>query len=125
MSRWQSEFWGNTVLQDVRFSLRSLVRNPGFAVAAVFTLALGIGANTAIFSLVRGVLLRPLPYPNADRVVALWERNPAEALDRELVRPGDFADWRNRSHSFEQFAFNPAEWMPWNYRETLNRLSIS
>jgi len=76
-------------------------------VAAVCTLALGIGANSAIFSLVRGVLLRPLPYRNADRVVVLWERNPAQAFDQELVTPGDFADWRNRSRSFGELAFSP------------------
>ena len=87
--------WGNAVLQDVQFSLRSLRKNPGYTVAAVCTLALGVGANCAIFSLIRGVLLRPLPYRNADRVVVLWERNPAQAFEQELVRPGDFADWRN------------------------------
>jgi putative ABC transport system permease protein len=76
-------------------------------VAAVCTLALGIGANSAVFSLVRGVLLRPLPYRNADRVVVLWERNPAQSFDQELVTPGEFADWRNRSRSFEELAFSP------------------
>jgi hypothetical protein len=99
--------WGNAVLQDVQFSLRSLRKNPGYTVAAVCTLALGVGANCAIFSLIRGVLLRPLPYRNADRVVVLWERNPAQAFEQELVRPGDFADWRNSSQSFEELAFSP------------------
>lgn len=98
----------NAIVHDVRFSLRSLRRSAGFGVTAVCTLALGIGANTAIFSLVRGVLLRPLPYPNSNRVVALWERNPRQGFDRELVTPGDFADWRSRAQSFEQLAFSPA-----------------
>ena len=62
--------------QDVRYAVRTLRRAPGFAVASLVTLALGIGATTAVFSVVRGVLLRPLPYPSADRLVRVWEEHP-------------------------------------------------
>ena len=89
----------DTVLQDVRYSLRLLVRNPGFAVVAVLTLALGIGANTAIFSVVNGVLLRSLPYPAADRLISLdggQSRPDLEDFSRQshaISLLGGFADW--------------------------------
>ena len=63
----------DTVIQDLRYALRTLARNSGFSSVIVLTLALGIGANTAIFSIVNGVLLKPLPYPDPDRLLMLWE----------------------------------------------------
>ncbi|HSC45347.1 MAG TPA: ABC transporter permease [Candidatus Acidoferrum sp.] len=91
-------------LQDVRFGLRMLKKSPGFTITAVLTLALGIGANTAIFSVVNTVLLRPLPYKDADRLVTVWSNNRTRGYDTDLVSPLDFADWRSQSTAFEKLA---------------------
>jgi len=90
--------------QDVRYALRQLRSAPGFTLVAVLSLALGIGANTAIFSLVNAVLLRPLPYKDADRLVTVWGYNRTRGFDTDLVSPLDFADWRSKSRSFEGMA---------------------
>ncbi|HEX8189232.1 MAG TPA: ABC transporter permease [Pyrinomonadaceae bacterium] len=93
-----------TLLQDVKFGARTLLKNRGFALVAVLTLALGIGANTAIFSVVEAVLLRALPYDNAERVVMLWENNRVRNRPRNVVNPGNLMDWRDQSGSFEEVA---------------------
>ncbi len=93
-----------TLLQDVRYGIRMLRKNPGFTAIAVFTLALGIGANTAIFSLINTVLLRPLPYKNADQLVTVWGYNRTRGFTTDLVSPLDFADWRSQNHVFEGMA---------------------
>ena len=91
-----------TLLQDARYALRQLLRSPGFAATAILTLALGIGANTAIFSVVRGVLLAPLPYPQPDRLVLVQESRPNLAhLD---ISYPDFLDWQRTARSFESMA---------------------
>jgi len=95
----------NSLRQDLRFGLRMLLKQPGFTALAVFTLALGIGANTAIFSVVNGILLKPLPYPEPDRLVTLWERNPQKGMDQELVTPPDFDDWQAQQTVFEHMSF--------------------
>src|SRR5689334_14548542 len=87
--------------QDIRYALRSLGRGPWFAATAIGTLALGIGANTAIFSLVHAVVLRPLPFPHADRVVAVMETWRGR---RGGISAGNFADLRAASRSFERLA---------------------
>jgi MacB-like periplasmic core domain len=92
------------VLHDLRYSVRTLRRSPGFALSAILALALGIGANTAVFSVVDAVLLKPLPYAEPDRLVRLYERNAAEGIERGPVSPGTFIDWRSRSHSLERVA---------------------
>jgi putative ABC transport system permease protein len=101
-----------TVLRDLRIGARMLRQNPLFTAVSIATLALGIGANVAIFSLINAVLLRPLPVPEADRIVALWEVQPKQnstgALavrhQRNPVSPVNFLDWRDRTHSFSAMA---------------------
>jgi predicted permease len=92
--------------QDLRYALRMLRKNPGFATAAVLTMALGIGANTAIFSVCNAVLLKPLPYREPGRIVMLWEQRRGEAPGS--VAPANFVDWRRQTHSFDEVAaINP------------------
>jgi predicted permease len=90
---------GRTFWRDMRHGMRLLARRPGFAVVAVLTLALGMGANAAIFSVVNAVLLRPLGFADPDRLVLVWESEPTRS-DRSLVRPAVLMDWRERSISF-------------------------
>jgi putative ABC transport system permease protein len=83
-----------TIVQDVRYGLRMLRRNPGFALVALLTLTLGIGATTAIFSVVDGVVFRPLPFPESDRLVLIFETNSSKGLDLDEPSPPNFLDWR-------------------------------
>lgn len=92
------------LLQDLRYALRTFRQSPGFAMAAIVTLALGIGANTAVFSVVDAVLLRPLPYPEAERLVKVWDREREGRTDQNVVSPANFPDWRTRSHTLERIA---------------------
>src|SRR5215471_9059265 len=96
--------WIEDLAQDVRYSLRIMRKNPGFTAVAVIALALGIGANTAIFSVVNAALLRPLPYEESERLVVLYETNPQQGRDEMNVSYPNFADWRAQSQSFEQLA---------------------
>ena len=96
-----------TVRQDLSYALRSLRAAPGFTLVVLLTLALGIGATTAIFSVVQGVLLRPLPFPAPERVVRIWPANPGTGLDRETISPTELEDWERELRSFEAVgAFN-------------------
>jgi putative ABC transport system permease protein len=92
------------MLHDLHIALRGLRRVPGFAVVVVVTLALGIGATTAIYSVVNGVLLTPLPYPQPDRLVLVWEQNPHRGSARNTVSPANYLDWRDRARSFSGLA---------------------
>jgi predicted permease len=96
--------WLDEAARDFRHALRMLHRSPGFTTVAVLTLALGIGANTAIFSVVDAVLLRPLPYPESDRLVRIWESSAKFDSPRNVVNPFNFLDWRDHSQSFESMA---------------------
>src|SRR6185436_13398386 len=80
-------------------------KNPAFTAIAVLTLALGIGANTAIFSVIDTVLLKPLPYPDADRIVTLWERDPARDMRQESVTPPNLFEWQKQTQLFEQLGY--------------------
>ena len=87
---------------DLRFAIRTLVKKPGFTFVLVLALALGIGANTAIFSVVNAVLLRPLPYKQADRLVWIWGTNPLNDIEHETASAPDYNDWKTQGQSFEE-----------------------
>ena len=90
------------IFKDIRYGIRSLSKHPGFTVIAVITLALGIGANTAIFSVVNAVLLRPLPFDDPERIVWLWDTQPQ--LPKTPTSLPDFLGWKEQNKSFEQLA---------------------
>jgi predicted permease len=98
--------WGSmaTLTADIRYAVRTLVRQPVFALTAMVTLGLGIGANTAVFSIVYGLLFRPFPYEDADRLVMLWSGNPERGWTRTDVSPADVEDWRGRTSVFSDVA---------------------
>jgi putative ABC transport system permease protein len=91
--------------QDLRYGARLLLKQPGFSLIAICTLALGGGANTAIFSVINSVLLRPLPYEEPERLVRLWESNPRRNIEQQLVAPPNLAAWREQARSFEQIGY--------------------
>src|SRR2546428_5519845 len=90
-----------TLLQALRYGARMLLKKPGFTLVAMLTLALGIGANTAIFSVVNAVLLRPLPFKDPDRLLRVFERRDFPQIS---VAPGNFLDWQEQNRVFEQMA---------------------
>jgi hypothetical protein len=95
-----------TLLQDIRYAIRTLAKNPGFTVVAVLTLALGIGANTALFSVVNGVLLNPLPFPAPNQLATLYANRVH--LERASISYPNFLDWQRENHTFVSMAaFRP------------------
>ena len=94
----------NTLFKDTHYAIRGLLKRPGFTAIAVITLALGIGANAAIFSVVNAVLLRPLPYPDSDQLVMIWGQLPTHGLGKLNVSPPEFVDYRDRNHAFSAIA---------------------
>ena len=98
------DFVMNMLAQDVRLALRSFTRNPGFALAAVLSLAIGIGANTSIFSVANALLLRPLPYKDAARLVILWNRSPGLDILQDWFSTAQYLDIKNGNHGFEEVA---------------------
>ncbi len=91
--------------QELRYALRGLAKSPSFTAIAVLSLALGIGANSAIFSVLHAVLLNPLPYKNPDRLVALHEFVASDPSTLEKVSPANYGDWKARARSFESMGF--------------------
>ena len=96
--------WLETCVQDVRYGFRTLRKSPGFTAVAVLTLALGIGGNTAIFSVIHGVLLEPLPFKDPARLYTLWERNLKMGYEQNPPAAANFRDWRDHNTVFEQMA---------------------
>ena len=92
------------MLNDLVYALRSIAKKPLFYAVATVTLALGIGANAAIFTVVNGVLLRPLPYPHPDRLMMVWTHNPRQGFDKDVGTYPNFEDWRRASTSFERMS---------------------
>src|SRR5262249_32284841 len=92
------------VFNDLSFAIRKLRRSPGFALPVIAAIALAAGANTAIFSLLNAVLLRPLQYPNPEQLVMVWVRHPSIPFDRFPTSTADFADWRAQAKSFERLS---------------------
>src|ERR1051325_10899120 len=90
--------------QDLRYGLRMLVKQPGFTLVAVITLALGIGANTAIFSVVNGLLLRPLPYRDSERLAIIWTHSPGANVDQDWPSPGQYSAILAANTAFESLA---------------------
>ena len=93
-----------TLLKDIRFGIRNLLKHPTFTITALLTLAIGIGANTTIFSFVNGILLRPLPYPDSERLVAINETAPKRGIPSMSISFPNFLDWRSQNHVFEDIA---------------------
>ena len=93
-------------LQDVRYAFRTLRRSAGLTIVIVASLAIGIGANTAIFSVVNALLLKPLPYPDPDRLVVLWLRSPGINIPQDWPSPGQYIDIQNENHSFEEMSIS-------------------
>ncbi len=92
----------DSFLKDLKYAVRNLVKRPGFTAIAIFTLALGIGANSTIFSIVNALLLKPLPFPDPERIVAVWDKVPSRGVERNEVTVANYLDWRAQNKTFEQ-----------------------
>ncbi|HEX8825043.1 MAG TPA: ABC transporter permease [Archangium sp.] len=113
----RSRLW-EALVQDVRYAVRTLWHSPGFTLVAVLTLALGIGATTSIFSVVRGVLLRPLPFHEPERLVRIWQASPAQSDLKGAVSSVDYLDWKARQRSFDDMG-------AWYYAEGMTGVDLS
>jgi len=96
--------WLESLLRDLRIGVRTLARTPGFAAIAILVMALGIGANVALFTVVRGVLLKPLPYKDPNQLVALYEHSADDQYPYNIIAPGVFAEWQKQNRTFSSLA---------------------
>src|ERR1700742_3256916 len=92
------------LVQDLRYGLRMMFRNPGFTLVAIITLALGVGANTTIFSVVNAILLKPIPFPEPDRLVMIWDQHVQQPDNFNIVSAPNFIDWQQQNDVFESMA---------------------
>src|SRR5262244_1574985 len=95
-----------TFLQDIRYAIRMLRRSAGLTVVIIASLAIGIGANTAIFSVVNALLIKPLPYPDSERLAMLWLRSPGINIPQDWPSPGQYTDIQNENRSFEAMSIS-------------------
>ena len=93
-----------SLFQDARYGWRMLLKKPGFTIVATLALALGIGANSAIFSIINAIVFKPLPFDDLDRIVAVWEKAPGPGYERNQTSVANYLDWREQSNSFENLA---------------------
>src|ERR1043166_4361988 len=93
-----------SIAKDLRYALRGFARSPGFTATVILSLSLGIGASLAIFTVADNLLLRPLPYRDATRLVMVWEANPPHHVERNPASPGNYLDWKSQNHVFESMA---------------------
>ena len=94
----------SSLLQDLRYSIRALIKTPSFTIVAVLALALGIGANVAIFSVVNGILIKPLPYQNQDRLVRVFAQFLGQDMPKSNMSPPEFIDFKGRNRVFDETA---------------------
>jgi predicted permease len=113
-----------SILSDFRFGVRSLLKTPGLTLVIVLSLAIGIGANTAIFSVVNALLLKPLPYPNPDRLAVLWLRSPGLGIPQDWPSPGQFIDLQTQNHVFAEMAISLGGSMTLTGREQPERVQV-
>ncbi|MGA8598795.1 MAG: ABC transporter permease [Bryobacteraceae bacterium] len=110
--------WLSTLLADIRYGTRSFLRQPGFLAATVLTLALGIGANTTIFSLINATILKPLPFPDSERLVVVWKTYGKGPNNENIIAAPDFWDFRSQTHSFEAIAIFDSSGRGYNLSST-------
>ena len=125
-SRWLARLIPDmaTFLSDLRYALRTLRRNPGLTALIVVSLAIGIGANTAIFSVVNALMLKPLPYPEPDRLAVLWLRSPGLGIMQDWPSPGQYIDIRDQNHVFQQIAISQGQGMTLTGREQPEHVEV-
>src|SRR5437764_15403478 len=113
-----------SVKQDLRYAFRMLARTPVVTIMIVLSLAIGIGANSAIFSVVHALLLRPLPYPQPERLAAVWLHSPGIGIFRDWPSPGQYIDIQNQNHSFDQMAIAQSRTFTMTGREQPERVDV-